>query len=311
MDPLADTAELNVADEFEKLGDKHFAPTPARTRMTFAALSHVGKVRTNNEDHYAVVRRYRARDVLFTNLPEDFLRQSRDESYAMVVADGMGGAVFGELASMLALRTAWDLTTNAINWPFRVNDRESEKILEQLNVYGKKMHEALLERGRADPAFAGMGSTFTGVLLIGTDAFIGHIGDSRAYVMRGGCFQRLTRDHTKAQEFVDAGLFASVAEAPPVMRHMLVNCLGGNGEDVHVETMHLPLVQGDKLLLCTDGLSDMVADSQIASILDQYPAPADACLALVNAALEHGGRDNVTVVLGYVAVAKPDSSRKP
>jgi serine/threonine protein phosphatase PrpC len=82
----------------------------------------------------------------------------------------------------------------------------------------------------------------------------------------------------------------------------LVNCLGGYDENVHVETMHLPLVHGDRLLLCTDGLSDMVADAEIASILSQHPAPEEACQALVDAALEYGGKDNVTVVLGCVAM---------
>ena len=120
--------------------------------------------------------------------------------------------------------------------------------------------------------------------------------------MRDGSLQRLTHDHTKAQQFVDAGLFASVGEAPRIMRHILVNCLGGKDEDVQVETMHLPLVHGDKLLLCTDGLTDMVADAQIASILNQHAVPVEACRALVETALEHGGKDNVTVVLACFAV---------
>ena len=214
----------------------------------------------------------------------------------------MGGAAFGELASMLALRTAWDLTTNAFNWPFQVSEREAEQVMAQLTAYGKLIHRALIERAREKTEYAGMGSTITGVLLIGSDAFIGHVGDSRAYLLRDGALRQLTHDDTKAQELVDAGVYASVAEAPRFMRHLLVNCLGGNDDNVHVETQRLPLDDGDKLLLCTDGLSDLLSDAEIALILNQHPAPADACLALVNSALDHGGNDNVTVVLACIAV---------
>jgi protein phosphatase len=139
-------------------------------------------------------------------------------------------------------------------------------------------------------------------VLVGTDAFIGHVGDSRAYLLHDGTLRQVTHDHTQAQQLVDAGLFASVAETPRSMRHTLINCLGGSYEDVQVETHHVPLAHGDRLLLCTDGLTDMLSDAEIALILNQQPAPTDACQALVDAALDHGGRDNVTVVLAAIAV---------
>src|SRR5262249_12969844 len=261
-------------------------------RVEFGALSHAGKVRPNNEDHYGVVRRHRSRDVLFTNLPDGFLPPSCQEAHTMVVADGMGGAAFGDLASMLALRTAWDLTSHLYNWPFQINEREAQNVLEQLDVYGKRMHQALLEKARAVPKMSGMGSTITGILLVGTDAFIGHVGDSRAYLLRDNSLQRLTHDHTQAQKLVDVGAYASIADAPRFMRHILVNCLGGKEHDLYVETRHLSLVDGDRLLLCTDGLTDMVNDAEIASILAQHAAPADACQALVPPALDPAWRED-------------------
>ncbi len=302
MDPLADTVDFNLATEFEKLFAKHFGPTAPRTHFTFGALSHKGKVRVNNEDHYGVVRRHRSRDVLFTNMPAEVLPQTREEAYTMIVADGLGGCAAGELASMLALQTAWELTSTAFNWPFQVNSRVAEEVMEQLKVYGKRMHQAIIEQSKTRSELAGMGSTITGVLLVGTDAFIGHVGDSRAYLMREGKLRQLTRDHTQAQELVDAGVVATVAQAPNFMRHVLINCLGGNLLDVEVETHHIPLVNGDRLLLCTDGLTDMVNDAEIALILNQKAAPPQECQALVNAALDYGGRDNVTVVLAAIAV---------
>jgi len=214
----------------------------------------------------------------------------------------MGGCAFGEMASMFALRTAWEMSTNAFSWHFQVGGSAAEELLEQLKVYGKRMHRELVEQARADPKLAGMGSTITGGMLIGTDAFIGHIGDSRAYVWHDGALRQATHDHTQAQQLVDAGVYGSIAETPRHMRHTLVNCLGGNYEDVQVDTHHIQLAHGDRLLLCTDGLSDMVSDAEIALILGQRPAPAEACQALVDAALDHGGRDNVTVILAAIEV---------
>lgn len=301
MEPLADTAEFDIAGEYEKLFAKHFGPVLPRPQATFGALSDVGKIRKNNEDHYDVVRRHRSRDVLFTNMPRELLPQTREESYTMIVADGLGGCASGEVASMLTLRTAWELTTAAFNWPFKVGARGPEEVMEQLRAYGKRMHQVLIAHGKEKPELAGMGSTITGILLIGADAFVGHVGDSRAYLLRGNALRQLTHDHTQAQQMVDAGLYASVADTPRFMRHVLVNCLGGNYDDVHVETHHVPLRPGDRLLLCTDGLTDMVNDLEIASILNRLPAPVEACQALVDAALEHGGRDNVTVVVAAIA----------
>jgi protein phosphatase len=302
MDTLGDTADLKIFTDLDLLAAKHFGPGAPRTHVQFGALSHVGKVRTNNEDHYGIVRRYRTREVLMTNLPADVLTPTREEAYTMAVADGMGGAAFGEVASMLALRTGWDLTANALCWPFLVNDHEVEKVMEQLIVYGKRIHQAVIDRSRQTPESAGMGSTITGVLLVGADAFIGHVGDSRAYLQRGGMIQRLTQDHTQAQALVDAGVFASVNEAPRFMRHVLVNCLGGYAKDVHVETHHLPLLHGDRLLLCTDGLSDMLTDAEISLILNLRLTPQEACQALIDEALDHGGKDNVTAVLAHIEV---------
>jgi serine/threonine protein phosphatase PrpC len=303
MDPLADTIELNLAGDFEKLAAKHFGPGAAPMRVTFGALTDPGKVRKNNEDHYGVVQRHRAREVLLTNLPEGFFPTSREESYTMIIADGMGGAAFGEKASSLAIRTAWEMTSKAFNWYFQVNEHEAEEVLEQLRVYGKRIHQSLIEQAQGTPELDGMGSTITGVMLIGNDAFIGHVGDSRAYLFRGGSLRQVTRDHTQAQQLVDAGIYASVADAPRSMRHTLVNCLGGNEHDVRVETHRVPLEERDRLLLCTDGLSDMVTDAEIASILAKYPLPMDACQALVNSALDHGGKDNVTVVVACFEAA--------
>jgi len=301
----SDPSSEDTVQEFsiDELAARFFGPSAPAVRAEFGAISHPGKVRTSNEDHFAVVRRRRSRDVVLTNLPDGFLPPSEDIGYGMAVADGVGGAVFGELASMIALRTAWDLTSSAFKWPFKMSEQEAKEMEVVLQLYGQLIHRKLVDRGEVDPRTRGMGTTITGAMTVGAEAFIAHVGDSRAYLFRGGELQRLTRDHTLAQQLVDAGAISSLAEASRVMRNTLVNCLGGHHrEQIEVDVHRVELADGDSLLLCTDGLTDMVPEDEIGAILTRPADPPTTCRALVQKALDHGGRDNVTVVLARFAM---------
>jgi protein phosphatase len=295
----ADTAEFPAVDD---LLARHFGPSPPPVAVHFGALSHTGRVRTNNEDHYLVIERRRTRSVVLTNLPKGFLRQADDTAYVLAVADGMGGAAFGELASMLALRSGWDQSPQAIKWTWIINDHEIEDLKERVELVFRRMNETLQAEAREVPARAGMGTTLTGIYTVGPEAFVGHVGDSRAYLYHEGVLTQLTRDHTLAQECLDLGI--------PVLcrswHHKLTNCLGGPEQEVRVEFHHLRLADGDRLLLCTDGLTDMVRDEEIARTLDRHAQPQEAAQALVDLALEHGGRDNVTVVVARYALKGPE-----
>jgi serine/threonine protein phosphatase PrpC len=132
---------------------------------------------------------------------------------------------------------------------------------------------------------------------LGADLVIGHIGDSRAYLLRGARLHRLTRDHTMAQALVDAGIANPQDAATKAMRHVLTAALGSTGERSDPEVQRLHLSDGDQLLLCTDGLTDMVEDKEIVSSLRDATSAEAACGVLVDRALAGGGRDNVTVVL--------------
>jgi protein phosphatase len=286
-------AETPWVPREEDLFAKHFGPSPPKVQPRFGAVSHPGLVRVNNEDHFAVIERHRGRVVLTTNLPEGYLTSADDIGYTLVVADGIGGSAFGELASMLALRSAWELAPNSIKWTWIVTDAEIEDLKERLSLVFRRMHEELLERARGEPAFAGMGTTLTGAYTVGPNAFIAHVGDSRAYLFHDGALKRLTRDHTLAQDALDAG----VPIASQSWYHTLTNFLGGTGQPVWVEFHHVRLADGDQLLLCTDGLSDEVTDAEITEVLARGVAPREAVQALVAMALARGGRDNVTAVL--------------
>jgi protein phosphatase len=286
----------------DELAAKYFGPPPAPVCVDFGALSHPGKVRANNEDHYTVVRRRRSRDVLLTNLPAGSLPPLHEDAYVLTVADGMGGHACGEVASMMALHIGWELTGSAFKWHFKLTEEEAAELTEMVRVYGQVIHRKLQELGQADPRLAGMGTTLTAVLTAGLNALVAHAGDSRAYLFRGGALEQVTRDHTLAQQLVDRGVLPSVASATGFMRCVLTNCLGGSSPDVKVETYPLRLADGDRLLLCTDGLTDMLSAEEIRGVLAHHWDPQAACAALVDRALDHGGKDNVTVVLArYVA----------
>lgn len=289
---------LSADTEIDDLAAKYFGDASPRIRAEFGALSHCGLLRTNNEDHYSVVRRYRGREILLTNISQTNMSPHGDEAYALAVADGIGGAAFGEVASMLALRTGWELTGKAFKWNFNPSESELAEMVESVKVFMQLIHRRIKEEARSQGGGEGMGTTFTGALTMGWDAFIAHVGDSRAYLFREGGLNRLTKDQTLAELMVSVGLIASVDEAAKRFRNTLVSCLGGSLNEIEVETSHVVLQPGDKLMLCTDGLTDMVDESQIAAILSK-PSPAQTtCNELVDAALAGGGRDNVTVVVG-------------
>lgn len=294
-----DTAEFTPVED---LFAKHFGPSPPPVDVQFGAHSHRGLVRTNNEDHYLVIERRRTRSVLLTNLPEGFLPLADDTAYVLAVADGMGGAAFGELASMLALRSGWEQAPGTIKWTWIINDREIEELKERLELIFQRIDRALLERARAEPECTGMGTTLTGAYTVGSQAFIGHVGDSRAYLYRAGRLTQLTRDHTLAQECLDEGLPVPCRS----WHHMLTNCLGGPHAGVRVEFHHVTLADGDQLLLCTDGLTDMIRKEEITHLLSQLVHPQESVRRLVDLALERGGKDNVTVVLARYTLREPE-----
>jgi protein phosphatase len=272
---------------------RHFGHSPPRVHARFGAVSHPGLVRSSNEDHYVVIERLRARAVLMTNLPEGYLTPADDVAYLLAVADGLGGAAFGELASKLALRSGWEQQPNTIKWTWIVTDSEIADLRERIGLVFQRMHEDLLAQARQDPAYAGMGTTLTGAYTVGPQAFIAHVGDSRAYLFHEGRLTRLTRDHTRAQDSLDAGL----PVAPRSWYHTLTNCLGGTGQPVRVEFHHCHLADGDQLLLCTDGLTEMVRDEEIAGVLSRGAPPQDGVEELLALALARGGRDNITAIL--------------
>jgi serine/threonine protein phosphatase PrpC len=311
---MSDPCELETA-EYECLVSpsaretSQLKPESTTVRADFGAVSHPGKVRNQNEDHFLVFRLGRNQETLLTNIPADQLPEPTGEAgYSMIVADGIGGNAAGEVASRLAITTALKLVHKSPKWGFKINQKEARELFERINYYLREIDKTLTERGYADPRLFGMGTTLTAAFSMGVDLFIIHLGDSRAYLYRNGALQRLTKDHTMAQAMADAGYIAPEDVRRHVRRNTLTNYLGGQHGKVKADLRWLRLTDGDRLLLCTDGLSEMVDDQLIARILHERDQPRDAANALLDEALEQGGKDNVTVIVARYEIPRPSAS---
>jgi PPM family protein phosphatase len=223
-----------------------------------------GKVRSNNEDALLV-------------------GEGKDETL-FAVADGIGGFEAGEVASRIAVDVLKELEPGA---SFEAAIREANR--------------RILAVGRGDERLSGMGTTIVAVRFGGTReepvAEIAHVGDSRAYLLRGGEMQPVTEDHSLVAELVRSGDLTRAQAAEHPQKNLITRALGAD-EEVEVDTVVLPVEEGDRLLLCSDGLTDMVPETRVAEILAESPDdPEKPARALVSAALDAGGSDNVTVVV--------------
>jgi protein phosphatase len=237
-------------------------------------------------------------EAVVTSLPpEEINARAEEVGYAMILADGMGGHAGGELASRMAIPGLVKLALARPDWIFRLDETVAADAKQRSAKRFQDLNTLLRNRGEQDHELRGMGTTLTAVRNMGRQVQIVHVGDSRAYLLRNDRLHRLTRDHTYVQLLIDMGHLSQEEAADFYGRHMLVNALGGVKEDVEVDVDQLELVNGDRVLMCSDGLTDMVDDDTIRQALLEKPNSKDACQRLIDLALERGGKDNVTVIV--------------
>jgi protein phosphatase len=289
-----ETAELLV----DALEDTYVSDPGALLTIDVAAATHRGCVRIRNEDHYLVMRFRRSLENISTNLDCGSVQTNYDlTGYGLLVADGLGGRIGGEVASRTALTKLIELIIETPDWIMGFEDHDKvEAVLERMTERFFRIDETLKQQADDDPSLSGMGTTLTAAATLGDDIIIGHIGDSRAYLYRNNVLKQLTRDHTVAQELIDAGL-SGADPAARSMRHVLTAALGVLGTRTKPEVKRIQLRPHDQILLCTDGLTAMVDDTTIASALRDGASASSACVELVSLSLAAGGRDNVTVVV--------------
>ena len=269
--------------------------------VDLGAISHQGHVRENNEDSYLVFRFGRSLENVLTNLDPDLLEESYlMRGYGMLVADGMGGMAGGEVASRLALTKLIELIVDTSDWTLALQHRRDVlTVLERMTERFLEIDGVLRKEADSDHTLRGMGTTLTVAGAMGSDLIIGHVGDSRAYLLRGETFKQLTTDHTLAQALIDAGVASRDDPASRSMRHVLTAAVGSLGEQIDPQVQHFKLQAGDQLLLCTDGLTEAVEDELIAEVLRESKSAQGACQNLLDLTLTAGGPDNVTIVLGH------------
>ena len=267
--------------------------------VDLGAISHQGHVRENNEDSYLVMKFGRSLENLMTNVEEDLLEHNYFmNGYGMLVADGMGGMAGGEVASRLALSKLIELIVDTSDWTLALQrEQDVTTVLERMTERFLQIDAILRKEADNDNTLQGMGTTLTVAGAMGSHLIIGHVGDSRAYLFRGEDLKQLTTDHTLAQALIDAGVANRDDPASRSMRHVLTAAVGSLGEQVDPQVQRFRLCAGDKLLLCTDGLTEMVEDATITRVLSEAKSAQTACQDLVDLSLAAGGTDNVTVVL--------------
>jgi len=282
---------------------------PHSVQVEIAARTDRGKRRERNEDAYIVFRSGRFLERIQSNISEEELGSRFDlAGYLMAVADGMGGAAGGEVASREALVEALRLMLRQPKWLLSLDDPQTREadiqgFFERTKLYVAGMHAALLRHGSEDPTVAGMGTTITVAYSLGSDLFVVQVGDSRAYLHRNGALRHITRDHTVAQSLADAGAIPQEDVAIHPDRHVLTRVVGGHGGSIRGDTHHVPLEPGDAVVLCTDGLTEVAEDEEIARILTDAPSSEAACASLIQLALDRGAPDNVTVIVARYAAA--------
>jgi protein phosphatase len=275
-------------------------PPGVEVTADFGARSQRGSLRSVNDDHYVILRLGRHLETLLTSLPELSVSKRFEEfAYGMVVADGMGRAA--EPASRLAVSTLVNLATCFGRWHLRIDEAIGDEVADRARRFYRSVNASLLEASRDHQR--GFQTTMTAVFSAGTQLFFAHVGHSRAYLLRDGRLLQLTRDHTLDQRRPGELRLVDVAECVHDQQHILTRTLGGLGRGgLKIDIERVGLLHGDVVLVCTNGLTDVIDDEHIAATLRAHSTPDDRCRALVNLAVESGGTDDATALVGQYQI---------
>jgi PPM family protein phosphatase len=280
----------------QPLETEHFQPLSSVVQLEIGASSICGALHSHNTDHYLAMRLSRTQETIASSLAESDLPPHFTEyGYALLVADGLGDRGAGARASRVVLSALAHLTIHYGRWNLRVDQATVSEIIEQGEYLYQRVHDAVLEARREHPMLSEMAASVTAMYVAGGDLFFAHVGHAKGFLFRDGNLVQLTVDHTVDEER------ASVSESTPAgarkqdFGHELTAAVGQGEPRIDIE--HFELFEGDRLLLCTNGLTDALDENVIAGVLALRRRPADECQRLVELARAAHAADDVTVMI--------------
>jgi protein phosphatase len=280
---------------------------PRDDELDVYGLTHKGLVRPSNQDHFLIGSLRQRLDVRQSSLPDiSELPVAEDRlAFLMMVADGVGGGQKGETASRFAVEELTQYITESVRCYYSAETGDTD-FTRALEAGAIKSHQAVIERGASDPDSRGMATTLTLLISVWPWCYLLQVGDSRYYQYRDGKLIQISRDQTMAQELLDSGVFAaSIASGQSPLSNMLSSSIGGHQSAPVVK--RLPNSWSTIHLLCSDGLTRHVSDERIAKRLGAIKSAQQVCEDLLQDALEGGGTDNITIIVGRV-VAREDGT---
>ena len=279
--------------------DESVTPTPPRPLTVKAfGITDKGKVRTTNEDQFLIAELTKAMRVWQTSLPEPKLQVGRGARTFVSGGRRHGRASSGRTGECPRRRRDRAVHAQFVQMVLWVGRHRSDrKFSRSSSPRFVKPTPALLEEAAEHPELSGMGTTVTMAFHLGAQLCVVHVGDSRAYLYRDGELHQLTQDHTLMADMVRSGALRPDEVAGHRLRHVITNVVGGPELGVKVEARALEVQAGDRLLLCSDGLTEMVTNEAIAATLDAEPAPEAAAKKLLAQANDGGASDNITLLI--------------
>ncbi len=277
------------------------APRPSLAKnLDVYGLTHRGLVRPSNEDHFLVCSLQKIMQVHNTSLPDSpLLTQSERLAFLALVADGVGGANAGEEASRIALEHVTRYVEKSLQTYYTGDPDDDDAFMHELEDAALKVHAEIAAEGEGDRARRGMATTLTLWLGVGYNAYLLQVGDSRCYILRHGELIQISRDQTMAEEFVEQGVFGRTDAAYKRWSNVLSSAIGGAQAAPMVTRVSQSL--GSVGLMCSDGLTRHVPDERIRERLLAMTSARTTCEALLQDALDAGGEDNITIIIGRPA----------
>jgi protein phosphatase len=280
------------------LSTEDYRPLSAMVQVEFGSHSQAGVGRQNNEDHFLILNFSRSQVVVASTLSSDDLPPRFEEhGYAMVVGDGAGKQGSGAVASRIAVSTLAHLMIHHGAWNLRIDAATAESVVRRAEWFYQRAAQEVDRYARADSVLGGMRTTLTAAFSAGNDLFYSHVGHSRAYLFRDGELTQMTRDHTVQQRLARVPGPVALPQGAHDLGQILTDAIGAGAGPPAVDVERIALCDRDVILICTDGLTNVVDDHDIADVLTHPRSLNEHCRALAELAVAHGSHDDITAVL--------------